>query len=389
MKKVAIILNIPDSYTGGLNYYKNLLYSINKVNNDSIKILLFISNTLDEEYVEYFIKHSTVIKTKFINSNNFLSIINKIIFELTNISIYNEYLIKKYNVDLITHSYYVPKFSNIKVSNWIPDFQYIHYPELWTKRELELTLKHHRHLVKNSDSILLSSYDALKDFELIFPEYKFKTKVINFVSQPSKEFNSNKEAIYDSVSKYTLGKLYFYLPNQFWQHKNHMAALEAANILHLKGYDFKLICSGYMKDFRNSNFHIQKILDFVRDNDLNEKVSFLGLIPYEDVLNLIYFSKALINPSFFEGWSSTVEEAKSIGTLSIISDIPIHREQSPKNVIYFDPNDSVNLAEILENILLNGNKYLKIPINNVLEDLELRTLKFGNELIDYYTNHID
>jgi glycosyltransferase involved in cell wall biosynthesis len=118
-------------------------------------------------------------------------------------------------------------------------------------------------------------------------------------------------------------------------------------------------------------------------------VSFLGLIPYEDVLNLIYFSKALINPSFFEGWSSTVEEAKSIGTLSIISDIPIHREQSPKNVIYFDPNDSVNLAEILENILLNGNKYLKIPINNVLEDLELRTLKFGNELIDYYTNHID
>jgi hypothetical protein len=78
MKKVAIILNIPDKYTGGLNYYKNLVYAINKVDNKSIEIFLFISSTLDNEYVDYFSKFSTVIKTNFINQNNFISILKLI-----------------------------------------------------------------------------------------------------------------------------------------------------------------------------------------------------------------------------------------------------------------------------------------------------------------------
>lgn len=389
MKKVAIILNIPDKYTGGLNYYKNLLYAINEVNDKSIELILFISSTLDNDYVEYFSKFSTVIKTNFINQNNFISILNKIIYKLTYISICNEYLVKKYKIDIITHSYYVPKFSKIKISNWIPDFQYLHYPELWTKKELNATLKNHYHLAKNSDSILLSSYDALKDFETIFPEYSSKTKVINFVSQPSKNFITNDKDILDSVKKYTKNKNYFYLPNQFWQHKNHKVALEAVKLLQSKGHDFKLICSGHMKDFRNNNLHIQKIIDFVSENNLHEYVSFLGLIPYDDVLNLIYCCKALINPSFFEGWSSTVEEAKSIGTLAIISDIPIHREQAPKNVIYFDPNNAEQLSNILEEILLNESQYPKIPINEILNDLKKRTNKFGKELVEYYTSNFN
>lgn len=387
MKKVAIILNIPDKYTGGLNYYKNLVYAINKVDNKSIEMFLFISSTLDNEYVDYFSKFSTVIKTNFINQNNFISILNKIIYKLTNISICNEYLIKKYKVNILTHSYYVPIFSKIKISNWIPDFQYLHYPELWTQKELKNTLKNHLHLAKRSDSILLSSYDALKDFESKFPKYKSKTKVINFVSQPSKNFNTNDKVIHELIKKYTDNKKYFYLPNQFWQHKNHIIVLEAVSLLKSKGYDFKLICSGHMKDFRNNNNHIQKIMNYVSENNLQQYVTFLGLIPYDDVLNLIYCSKALINPSFFEGWSSTVEEAKSIGTLAIISDIPIHREQSPKHVKYFDPNNAEQLSNILEDVLLNENNYSKTPYNELLIDLEQRTNKFGNLLIKYYTNN--
>jgi glycosyltransferase involved in cell wall biosynthesis len=39
-------------------------------------------------------------------------------------------------------------------------------------------------------------------------------------------------------------------------------------------------------------------------------------------------STALINPSLFEGWSTTVEEAKSTGTPMILSDLGVHREQA-------------------------------------------------------------
>ena len=40
-------------------------------------------------------------------------------------------------------------------------------------------------------------------------------------------------------------------------------------------------------------------------------------------------SVAVLQPSLFEGWSTTVEEAKSIGKTILLSDIPVHREQAP------------------------------------------------------------
>jgi hypothetical protein len=56
---------------------------------------------------------------------------------------------------------------------------------------------------------------------------------------------------------------------------------------------------------------------------------------------------AIINPSYFEGWSTTVEEAKALGQRLILSDIPVHREQAPMYATYFMPNDAKALADIL------------------------------------------
>jgi glycosyltransferase involved in cell wall biosynthesis len=69
----------------------------------------------------------------------------------------------------------------------------------------------------------------------------------------------------------------------------------------------------------------------------------LGLVPYEDVLGLNAASDALINPSLFEGWSTTVEEAKALGTGMLLSDIGLHREQSP-SATFFPADNAVALA---------------------------------------------
>jgi glycosyltransferase involved in cell wall biosynthesis len=61
-------------------------------------------------------------------------------------------------------------------------------------------------------------------------------------------------------------------------------------------------------------------------------------------------SLAVINPSMFEGWSTTVEEAKLFGKTVVLSDIAVHREQSPVNGIYFDPADPVALAQQLKRV---------------------------------------
>jgi glycosyltransferase involved in cell wall biosynthesis len=58
---------------------------------------------------------------------------------------------------------------------------------------------------------------------------------------------------------------------------------------------------------------------------------------------------ALINPSNFEGWNTTVEEAKASDVPIILSNLDVHREQGSDRAFYFDPKSPEQLANILEN----------------------------------------
>jgi glycosyltransferase involved in cell wall biosynthesis len=80
---------------------------------------------------------------------------------------------------------------------------------------------------------------------------------------------------------------------------------------------------------------------------LQERFRPLGVVPYEHVAALMRESVAVINPSLFEGWSTTVEEAKSSGKRVLLSDIPVHREQAPPGGSFFDPHDPDGLAELI------------------------------------------
>jgi glycosyltransferase involved in cell wall biosynthesis len=53
----------------------------------------------------------------------------------------------------------------------------------------------------------------------------------------------------------------------------------------------------------------------------------LGVIPRQDMMVLLAHSGGVLNPSRFEGWSTTVEEAKALGKALMLSDIAVHREQ--------------------------------------------------------------
>ncbi len=83
---------------------------------------------------------------------------------------------------------------------------------------------------------------------------------------------------------------------------------------------------------------------------IDGQVHILGLVDHDDVLLLIRQCVALINPSLFEGWSTTVEECKSIGKRTILSDIEVHREQQPPNSRYFPPHDAEALSIVLREV---------------------------------------
>ena len=151
-----------------------------------------------------------------------------------------------------------------------------------------------------------------------------------------------------------------------------MSVFKAINQLRNENINIHLICSGYLEDYRNKN-HIEVLKNYIFQTNLNNNIKLLGLIDYEDVFNLIKFSEAVINPSLFEGWSTTVEECKSVGKNMILSDLNVHKEQYP-TALFFDRNKEDSLIEVLRN-------YKGHNIGNKRELLRDRTKEFAEKYI--------
>ena len=139
---------------------------------------------------------------------------------------------------------------------------------------------------------------------------------------------------------------YFYLPNQFWRHKNHRVVIDALTIMKKRGLNVVIAASGSSEDPREPDY-FDGLMREIEDRGLETSFRYLGMIPTEHVYALLRASTALINPSRFEGWSTTVEEAKSFGVPMILSDLDVHREQTGGMARYFGLDDPEMLADQL------------------------------------------
>ena len=108
------------------------------------------------------------------------------------------------------------------------------------------------------------------------------------------------------------------------------------------------------------------------------------MIPYKDLMDLMYFSIAVINPSKSEGWSSTVEQAKSMGKMVLLSNLKVHKEQLPCRNFYFSPTNQEKLKKKMINLSINFNfKIEKKRMKLAKKRMNLFKKKFINEYINY------
>ncbi len=262
---------------------------------------------------------------------------------------------------------------------WIPDFQHLHFPHLFSKERIKTRNRSYSRIARYADRIILSSRNARQDFEQFAPNAAHKARVLSFVSQaPANVYESDPAWVCD---KYNLPKKFFYLPNQFWKHKNHQIVVKALSLIKAKYPEITVVCTGNVKDTRNPHYFPQ-LSATISAEGLSDKFIILGMIPYEHIFQLTRQSLAVLQPSLFEGWSTTVEETKSIGKQIILSDIPVHREQAPSQAYFFDPHNPNVLAECLVKIF---DEKEPGPDNELealaREQLSVRTREFGQAFI--------
>jgi len=239
---------------------------------------------------------------------------------------------------------------------WIPDLQDIYMPELFSQDFIEKKKRRYEFIAEFARHLIFSSYDSRDRFKALFPKVNRSNIIISVlqfcVFHPDIDLKSTSTVL----TKYGLsGQQYFIVANQFMAHKNHRLVIEAVRLL--KDSDklnFTIVFTGKTQDPRNINF-FNEIRQLIEQYGLVNDIMITGIISREDQLILMKSALAVIQPSQFEGWNSSVEDAKLLNVNLICSDIPVHREQlTDYPAKFIDPHSPDHLAILLEEVVTSG-----------------------------------
>jgi glycosyltransferase involved in cell wall biosynthesis len=258
---------------------------------------------------------------------------------------------------------------------WFPDLQHRRLPELFSP-----AARWHRDLgfrvqVASGRRIMLSSESALRDCRNFYPHLTGEVSVVRFATQPMAVLLTTNPS--DVLAQYRLPQRYFYLPNQFYRHKNHQLVVDSLAALKKRGLEITVVASGSPKAPRAKDY-FDGLMSQIKARELESNFRYLGLIPLDHVYALLRASLALINPSRFEGWSTTVEEAKSFGVPLILSDIDVHREQTGGTARYFGVDDSGMLADHLWEVSQTSKQPV---VRDLLRNLDQRVDAFAEDFV--------
>jgi glycosyltransferase involved in cell wall biosynthesis len=346
--KIGLLFTYDENWIGGTYYIVNLIHALKRLPESKQFFLNIYVSDLKHYQSQIAPINYSFIKPILIKRNSRLVTKIKSILARFNVSMPS---MLKADCDLIFPNPDIGMaVSHKKELYWIPDFQEKYYPKFFTEQQINARRIIYNYWVIKKKPIVFSSKSALNDFNELYPLAKNSTYVMPFAVTLPDISAINAEKV---LERFGIKKPYFICSNQFWKHKNHMVVLKAIKILKEQGQNSKIVFTGKPNDFRNPLFYSQ-LLDYVDKNDLNNEVIFLGFIDRTDQLILMKNSKAIIQPSLFEGWSTVVEDAKALNHPIIVSDLPVHREQLENYAYFFLPDNEVELSVLMKTLSIES-----------------------------------
>lgn len=373
-------LNGRCGWVAGFYCIRNCLYAISQLTiDDQPQIILFLPDDIDTTTFGFPI-----------DNQPWLDLVHIPREQLDDARLHSqvEDKINSYQCDLFFPMLAAPQF-NLHGAHigWIPDHQEKHLPQYFNADDLYYRKAINGFISTYCDSVLCISHACGNDFRKYYPENADKRRVIHPRAHIAREYLAMEPACV--LAKYGLeNHQYIYMPNQFWIHKNHKLVFEAWRRLKEAGRNYVLVCTGYPHDYRRPDYH-SELLSYLRDNGLTAQVRILGFINRAEQIQLYRGACAVLQPSLFEGWNTSLEDAKALGKFIIASDIPAQREQCQENVVFFNPHDSAHLAEIV----IQAWDSLPPGFDRQAEDLagsryDHLMMQFGRDLIAMFTDAI-
>lgn len=286
--------------------------------------------------------------------------------------------------DLIfSPTHYMPRFSPVKRVVTIFDLSFIHFPQMFEKRDLWQLKNWTKFSVKNADHIITISDFSKKD---ILEQYGVEKECIT-VAYPGYDVNifhpiGDRLKVKSILKKYATLDNYIIYIGTVQPRKNLVRLIEAVS--RIEG--LKLVIVGKTTGEGRQGWMYEDILQTPKKLGIEDRVKFLGFVPTEDLPYLLSGALAFIQPSLWEGFGIPVLEAMACAIPVLVSDVSSLPEIVGKAGLTFDPYSVDQIEQAIRAIIsdsklrLRYSKLALIQVNKFSWDKTAKTVLKAFEL---------
>lgn len=266
---------------------------------------------------------------------------------------YKKILEDKIDVLVATESYIVPFLHDpekLKVALVVHDLVAFKSPAKHQRRATWIEKMTLKSAAKKSRWIFTVSKYTKKDLINRYPKLNLegKTKVVYAGVREIFLRKMDVNKIISVQRRYNLEPDYIMMAGTLEPRKNIIGSLEAYSLLSPKNQQrYRFVVVG------KKGWYYKQIFQKVKDLDLMLRVKFLEYIPDDDLVTLMQGAKLFLFPSFYEGFGLPILEAMQCGVPVLASRVTSIPELGVDAVHYADPNDMVDIADGITQLLEN------------------------------------
>lgn len=240
-----------------------------------------------------------------------------------------------------TEYFYFPlvRLRRCRTVNIVYDIALLLYPDLQSDYNTKYFSRRLPVALRNSDLVLSISRTSAQDITQYLNRIGLR-KTVDYVYCDAPLTLPGRESVRHSIVE-VASRRYLLFVGTLEPRKNPLKMMQAYSLFIERHpeTDCRLIIAG------GRGWLYDRVLDFIEQAHLDEKVTFTGYVSDAEKQFLIANATGFVLLSLYEGFGIPVLEALRAGTNVLISDIAVFRELYQGNAMFVDPYDVDQIAE--------------------------------------------
>lgn len=235
-----------------------------------------------------------------------------------------------------TPSHYAPRFSPVPTAVAVMDLSYVHFPELFAKRDLYQLTEWTKYSVRNAKKIFTISESSKND---IIKYYHIRPENVVVTHLGMKDKQETPVAFDTVQKKFDLPKKYVLFVGTIQPRKNISRLIDGFAAVAKKHKDVDLVIVG------KKGWLYEPILEEPAKVGIADRVHFLDFVSDPELAALYTNAICYCLPSLYEGFGLPVLEAMQYGCPVITSNVSSLPEAGGDACLYVDPQRPSDIAK--------------------------------------------